>query len=151
MLRIRLIRTGKKNAAAFRLVLTEKTAPPQGKFLEVLGHYNPRLKEVKLNAEKIKYWLSKGAQASVTVHNLLVSQGVVKGPKIKKKIKVKQKAAATEEKTADKEEAIKEETKETAAKEESKEKPKEEKKPETKETKEAKPQSDQKTKKEEKK
>lgn len=102
MLRIRLIRIGKKNAPAFRVVLTEKTSPPQGKFLEVLGSYNPRLKEVNLKKERILYWLSQGAQASDTVHNLLVGQKIIEGPKIKKKIKSKTKSetseAATEEK-----------------------------------------------------
>ena len=88
MLKIRLIRIGKKNAAVFRVVLTEKTAPPKGKFLEVLGNYNPRLKTIKLKPERILYWLGKGAKASDTVHNLLVKQGVIKGPKIKIKIKL---------------------------------------------------------------
>jgi small subunit ribosomal protein S16 len=96
MLRIRLLRTGKKNASSFRIVLTEKTAPPRGKFLEVLGHYNPRLKEVGLKKERILYWLSQGAQASDTVHNLLVTQDIIKGPKIKKKIKAKRKAKTKE-------------------------------------------------------
>lgn len=92
MLIIRLIRTGKKNAPSFRIVLTEKTAPPKsGRFLEILGNYNPRLKEINLKKERIKYWLSQGVQTSQTVHNLLVNAGVIKGPKIKKKIKVRKK------------------------------------------------------------
>ena len=95
MLTIRLIRIGKKNASSFRIVLIEKKAAPQsGKFLEVLGHYNPRLsakngKEINLKEDRIKYWLSQGAQTSKTVHNLLVKKGVIKGPKIKKNIKTK--------------------------------------------------------------
>lgn len=100
MLIIRLIRTGKKNAPSFRVVLTEKTAPPKsGKFLEILGNYNPRLsakggpasggKELNLKKERIKYWLSQGVQTSAVVHNLLVNQGIIRGPKIKKKIKIK--------------------------------------------------------------
>ena len=92
MLRIRLIRTGKKNAPSYRVVLIEKTAPPQsGKFLEILGNYNPRLKEINLKKERIAYWLGQGAQASDTVHNLLISQSVIKGDKIKKKFKVDKK------------------------------------------------------------
>lgn len=99
MLCIRLLRTGKKNAPSFRIVLTEKSAPPRsGKFLEVLGFYNPRLKEIGLKNERILYWLSKGAKASDTVHNLLVSQEVIKGPKIKKKIKIKEKKETKETK-----------------------------------------------------
>ena len=114
MLIIRLIRTGKKNAPSFRIVLVEKTAPPKsGKFLEILGNYNPRLKEVNSKKERIKYWLSQGVQTSATVHNLLVNQGIIKGPKIKKKIRNKQKQEIKEkEKETPKEKGeIKEETK----------------------------------------
>jgi len=107
MLIIRLVRTGKKNAPSFRLVLVKKTAPPKsGRFLEVLGSYNPRRlvkkgaasgkKEINLKTERIKHWLSQGVKTSGTVHNLLVGQGLIKGPKIKKKIKVK-KGKETEE------------------------------------------------------
>jgi len=92
MLTIRLIRTGKRNKSSFRVILTEKTSPPKsGKFLEVLGNYNPHQKEINLKEERIKYWLSKGARASDTVHNLLVKKGTIKGPKIKKKIRIKKK------------------------------------------------------------
>ncbi|MEA2113094.1 MAG: 30S ribosomal protein S16 [Patescibacteria group bacterium] len=108
MLVIRLTRTGKKNASSFRIVLTEKqSAAKSGKFLEVLGSYNPRLlvkkegavaggKEITLKKERIEYWLSQGAKASDTVHNLLVGQGIVKGPKIAKKIKPKKGKPAQE-------------------------------------------------------
>lgn len=110
MLVIRLKRTGKKNASSFRIVLTEKTnAAKSGRFLEILGSYNPRLlakdkgvaiggKEITLKKERIEYWLSQGAKASATVHNLLVSQGIVKGPKIAKKIKLKKDKGVAEEK-----------------------------------------------------
>ena len=91
MLRIRLTRIGKKNAPVFRVVLTEKTAPPKGRFLEILGSYDPRLKKTTLNKERILHWLSKGAKASDTVFNLMVSHGIIKGAKIKKKIKIKDK------------------------------------------------------------
>ncbi len=97
MLVIRLTRTGKKNASSFRIVLIEKkTASKSGKFLEVLGNYNPRLrgKEIAIKKERIEYWLSQGVQVSDTVHNLLVSQGVIKGPKIAKKIKSKKRKTA---------------------------------------------------------
>ena len=92
MLIIRLIRTGKKNAPSFRIILIEKTASPKsGKFLEILGSYNPRSKETNLKKERIKYWLTQGVQISETVHNLLVKREIIKGPKIKKKIKVRKK------------------------------------------------------------
>ena len=99
MLIIRLIRTGKKNASSFRVIITEKTAGPQsGKFLEVLGNYNPRLKEINFKKERIEYWLSQGAKTSETVHNLLVKQGIIKGPKIKKKIRLKKDIDKSEKK-----------------------------------------------------
>ncbi len=92
MLTIRLNRTGKKNAPSYRIVLIKKTASPKsGKFLELLGNYNPRLKEVKLNKERIEYWLGQGVKTSDTVHNLLVSNGVIDNAKIKKKFKINKK------------------------------------------------------------
>lgn len=83
MLVIRLQRTGRKNQPSYRVVLADNRSPVKGKFKEVLGSYNPSLKEKKLNADRIKYWLSQGAQTSATVHNLIVSEKVIEGPKIK--------------------------------------------------------------------
>ncbi|MCG2695632.1 30S ribosomal protein S16 [Candidatus Parcubacteria bacterium] len=89
-------------------MLTEKkNAAKSGRFLEVLGSYNPhsRGKEITLKKERIEYWLSQGAKSSDTVHNLLVSQGVIKGPKIARKIKsktIKKKEEASEVKNLDK-------------------------------------------------
>jgi small subunit ribosomal protein S16 len=135
MLVIRLIRTGKKNAASFRVVLIEKTAPPKsGKFLEMLGNYNPRLNQLSLNKERIKYWLGQGAQASETVHNLLVNEGIVKGPKIKKKFKAKKKKEAPASEGAEAQPSTSEEA-EVPVTESAEEKPvKEEEKPIAKET-----------------
>ncbi len=82
MLKIRLQRTGRKNAATFRIVLTDsKNAAKSGKFLEVLGSYNPHGEKPVLKADRIKHWLSVGAQASETLHNFLVAQGIVEGEK----------------------------------------------------------------------
>ena len=83
MLVIRLTRVGKKNQPAYRVVLTEKTNPVNGKFIEILGSYNPREKTKALKAERIQYWISKGAQPSDTVHNLLVNEKIITGPKVK--------------------------------------------------------------------
>lgn len=83
MLVIRLTRIGKKNQPAYRVVLTEKTNPVRGKFQEILGSYNPRLKTKDLKIERIKYWISKGAQPSPTVHNMLVSEKVISDKKVK--------------------------------------------------------------------
>jgi small subunit ribosomal protein S16 len=82
MLIIRFQRVGRKNDPAFRVVVTERRSKPQGTGLEMLGSYHPKNKVVSLNNERILYWLSKGAQASPTVHNLLISKGVIQGVKI---------------------------------------------------------------------
>ena len=50
--------------------------------MEVVGFFNPLTKEKKLKADRIKYWLSVGAQPSDTVHNLLVGEKIIKGKKI---------------------------------------------------------------------
>jgi len=80
---IRLQRIGRKNEAHFRVVLTDhKNAAKSGKFQEILGSYNPKSGEVKFEADRIKHWMSVGAQPSDTVHNFLVTQGVITGKKI---------------------------------------------------------------------
>lgn len=83
MLRIRLTRRGKKNQPVFRIVLAERSRSIKGRFIEILGFYNPRTKEIGLKKERIEYWLSQGAQTSATVHNLLISNKVVEGSKVK--------------------------------------------------------------------
>ena len=83
MLKIRLQRIGRKNDPAFRVVVTEHTAAPKsGKFIERLGSYNPKTKERQLNEERVNYWLSVGAKASGTMHNMLISAGLIKGEKV---------------------------------------------------------------------
>lgn len=82
MLKIRLQRIGRKNEAAFRLVVTEsKNGPQSGKFLEVLGSYTVKADKVELKADRIKHWLAHGVQLSDTAHNMLVKQGIVEGKK----------------------------------------------------------------------
>lgn len=82
MLKIRLQRIGRKNEPHFRAVLTDsKNAAKSGKFLEVLGSYNPKLGTKQFDGEKIKSWIGKGAQVSGTVHNFLVSEGIIEGKK----------------------------------------------------------------------
>jgi len=98
MLVIRLFRTGKKNQPFFKIVVTDKRRPPRaGRFLENLGFLNPLKKEKKLNAERIKYWLSVGAKPSDTIHNLLVSENIIEGKKIDVHKKAKKKEAAADE------------------------------------------------------
>lgn len=82
MLMIRLQRTGRKNEAHFRVVLTDsKNSTKSGKFLEILGSYNPHGGSVILKADRISHWISKGAQVSDTMHNFLVKEGIMKGKK----------------------------------------------------------------------
>ena len=94
MLQIRLLRVGKKHKPSFRLVLVNKGKRP-GKYLENLGFYTPTKKENKtenLNSEKIIYWISKGAQLTSTVHNILLDARVITGKK--EKIKISKKKGA---------------------------------------------------------
>ncbi len=78
MLKIRLTRTGKKSQPSYRVVVQEKTAPIKGKFVEVVGHYKPTSAEktIEFKLERIKHWLSVGAQPSDTVASLLKREGV---------------------------------------------------------------------------
>ncbi len=86
MLMIRLRPVGKKGQRSYQLIINENAKDVFGDYLEKLGHYdpNPTPSVIVLKEERNKYWLSKGAQASDTVHNLLVDAGLVKGEKIKK-------------------------------------------------------------------
>lgn len=83
MLKIRLQRVARKHIPIFRVVLTDsKNSTKSGKFHEVLGTYNLMTDEKKVDAERIKYWISKGAQPSGTVHNYLVHERIIPGKKI---------------------------------------------------------------------
>jgi small subunit ribosomal protein S16 len=83
MLKIRLQRIGRKNDPSFRVVLTDsKNSAKSGKFLEILGTYNPKSGEKVLVADRIKYWMSVGAKSSDTMHNFLVQDKMVSGKKI---------------------------------------------------------------------
>ncbi len=93
---IRFQRVGRRNDAAFRIVLTEKQARPRTSGIEALGSFHPKTKKTVLHNDRILYWLSKGATASPTVYNLLVAHNVVQGKKVPV-VPVKR-AATTEEK-----------------------------------------------------
>jgi small subunit ribosomal protein S16 len=83
MLMIRFQRIGRTNDPAFRIVVLEKErAAKAGNILELLGTYNPRSKALTLNEEQVKHWISKGAQPTDSIHNLLVNKGVIKGDKV---------------------------------------------------------------------
>ena len=71
MLKLRLKRIGRKRAPSYRLVVMESSTRRDGRPVEEVGFYNPISKECKFEVEKIKQWLSYGAQPSETVANLL--------------------------------------------------------------------------------
>lgn len=96
MLTIRFARVGKKNKAQFKIMLQEKTIAPGGRHIEVLGSYDPHSKEAVLKTDKIKYWISKGAQMSDTVCNLFIKKGVIEGAKRKVKVPMKKVEAVAE-------------------------------------------------------
>lgn len=85
MLIIRLQRVGRVHEPSFRIVLTDsKFGPKSGKAVEVLGSYDARKGKGAnhVDGEKVKYWISKGAKLSETVHNLLIEQKIIEGKKI---------------------------------------------------------------------
>lgn len=92
MLKIRLTRRGKKKQPVYRIVVAEHTMPIKGKFIEMLGFYNPKNKEIGLNKEKIEKWLKNGAKPSDTVA-MLLKKNDIKLPeefqKAKKYVKAK--------------------------------------------------------------
>ena len=85
MLTIRLQRIGKRKNPTYRLIVSEKARDTQYNSLEILGNYNPIQipKVLELKADRIKYWISKGAQTSNTVNNILVREGIIEGKKRK--------------------------------------------------------------------
>ncbi|HHT66252.1 MAG: 30S ribosomal protein S16 [Caldicoprobacterales bacterium] len=79
MVKIRLKRMGAKKNPFYRLVVADSRYPRDGRFLEEIGYYNPGTNpsEVKIDVEKAKDWLSKGAQPTDTVRALLKKNGVL--------------------------------------------------------------------------
>ena len=73
MLAIKLMRTGAKKRPSYRVVVKEKQSKRDGAYLENLGTYNPTREpaEINLKADRVQYWLSKGAQPTDTVRNLI--------------------------------------------------------------------------------
>jgi len=112
MLKIRMSRAGTKNKPYYHIVLAESRAPRDGKFLESLGNYNPMLPKehadrVRLNGERIKHWIAKGAQVSDRVAIFLGKAGVAPAPERKNntkkavpKAKMTERAKARAEKAA---------------------------------------------------
>ena len=78
MLAIRLARYGKKKHPFYRVVVMDKRLPRNGRFVEIVGTYDPLKKpaEIKLDSERIQYWLGCGAQPSDTVRSFLRNQKI---------------------------------------------------------------------------
>ena len=76
--KIRLRRTGAKKQPSYRFVVADSRSPRDGRFLEIVGHYNPRRTpiEIVIDEEKVKRWLGNGAQPSDTVARLLAEKGL---------------------------------------------------------------------------
>ena len=101
MVRVRLKRTGTRNAACFRIVVMDQRSSRDGKAIEELGFYNPRSKEEKINIERVDYWKGGGASFSETVEAIAarVREGkslkdIVRKPSLSKKAKAKLEAEA---------------------------------------------------------
>jgi small subunit ribosomal protein S16 len=80
MVRIRLRRTGRKKQPYYRIVVADSKSPRDGRFVEIIGHYNPRLATggLEVKADRANYWLDVGALPSDTVRSLLRRAGVLK-------------------------------------------------------------------------
>lgn len=78
--RIRLRRTGRKKLPIYRIVVAEKTAPRDGRFIDIIGTYTPKAeaaRQVELDTAKAASWLAKGATPSETVESILRKAGVL--------------------------------------------------------------------------
>jgi len=78
--RIRMTRMGTKKKPFYRIVAADSEAPRDGKFIEILGHYNPMTDPavIKVDEGKVNSWLEKGARVSESVRSLLKKQGMLK-------------------------------------------------------------------------
>jgi small subunit ribosomal protein S16 len=79
MLRIRLRRVGAKKQPSYRIVIAEKSAPRNGKYVEIIGFYNPRTdpETVNITEERALHWLSVGAQPSDSVARIFTTHGTM--------------------------------------------------------------------------
>src|SRR5258708_4483494 len=77
MVRIRLRRVGLKKQPSYRIVIADRESPRDGRYIEIIGHYNPRTEPItmELKEDRALYWLSVGAQPSEPVERILVKLG----------------------------------------------------------------------------
>jgi small subunit ribosomal protein S16 len=78
--KIRLRREGRKKTPMYRIVVADSQSPRDGRFIEILGQYQPRGGEnaINLDAERVNYWLNVGAQPTDTVRSLIRRAGILK-------------------------------------------------------------------------
>jgi len=79
MVRIRLRRTGLRGQPSYRIVVADKESPRDGRFLEILGNYNPRTEPATMNVkeDRVYDWMAKGAQPSESVTQIFKTAGVL--------------------------------------------------------------------------
>ena len=109
MVKIRLKRTGKRNAPCYRIVVADARSPRDGRNIETIGYYNPRENTEKVDVERADYWIAAGAQPTETVSDLIrrakTGESKIEG---KTKMRADKKAAAEAEAKAAAELAAKE-------------------------------------------
>ena len=98
MVKIRLTRMGDKKSPFYRIIVADSRAPRDGKFIDIVGTYNPLVEpaEIKIDEEKAKHWLSVGALPTDTVKAMFVNAGIIENAK-----KAPAKTKATKKKQAE--------------------------------------------------
>lgn len=95
MVKIRLTRLGDHKNPIYRIIVADSRSPRDGRFIEVIGTYDPHLENgVKIDADKAKDWIAKGAQPTDTVRSILIDAGVINAKKSTQKTKVDKKKKA---------------------------------------------------------
>lgn len=82
MLAIKLQRRGKKHQPSYRVVVQEKRSKLNGEAIDDLGWFDPKSHNAEINKERVAHWVGVGAQPTPTVHNLLITKGIIHGKKI---------------------------------------------------------------------
>ena len=108
--RIRLSRGGSKKRPFYRIIAADQRAPRDGRFIEKLGTYNPLLPQdheqrLVINEERVKYWLSVGAQPTERLAKLFSNLGLVKAPALREQPKKSAPKAKAQERMKEKEAA----------------------------------------------
>jgi len=117
MLVIRLRRTGKKGQPSYRIVVADSRASVYGKYIDILGHYNPETKVVVLDSQKALSWMAKGAKPTNTVSKIFAKQELKHKSIVIKKFKAISKKGLEAQKAEEEKQKAEEAAKKEAAKE----------------------------------